>query len=335
MKPSSRPMMSSWEIPPRLVWKDLPGSRQMLWRRPLASVRRTHSPGCQRSAAYAGPVVGRRRPGYVVHLRAPSSKARSTSTVASTPKMEPSPRRGRTPRRACATWPGPGPRPRCRPAAPGPSSRVRATELTGTQARRSSGVASSAASLTMPLSRSSPAWTTIAPASALLRPAYGLGDGQVVGDGDHPAGERARLECGQPPAHAGADHRGGRPGPQERGDDHRHHEVEDVGPGGRRTRASGSDGQNSTDGDHASAPRRRRWCRGACCRSASRRTPRAPDRRRAAGPGTRLSTPTTRLAHGETADGEAEQAVGGDQRAAARTASADRRSRSADRRPRP
>ena len=40
----------------------------------------------------------------------------------------------------------------------------RATELTGTQARRSSGVASRAASLTMPLRRSSPAWTTIAPA---------------------------------------------------------------------------------------------------------------------------------------------------------------------------
>ena len=41
---------------------------------------------------------------------------------------------------------------------------VRDTELTGTQARRSSGVASRAASLTTPLSRSSPAWTTIAPA---------------------------------------------------------------------------------------------------------------------------------------------------------------------------
>ena len=45
-----------------------------------------------------------------------------------------------------------------------PSSMVRETELTGTQARRSSGVASSAVSLTTPLSRSSPAWMTIAPA---------------------------------------------------------------------------------------------------------------------------------------------------------------------------
>ena len=41
-----------------------------------------------------------------------------------------------------------------------PASIDRATELTGTHARRSSGVASRAVSLTMPLSRSSPTCTT-------------------------------------------------------------------------------------------------------------------------------------------------------------------------------
>ena len=45
-----------------------------------------------------------------------------------------------------------------------PSSTLRMTELTGTHARRSSGVASSAVSLTTPVSRSSPACTMIAPA---------------------------------------------------------------------------------------------------------------------------------------------------------------------------
>src|SRR4029079_13127129 len=44
LKPSSRPIRSSWAIAPLFVKNCLPASRQMLCRRPLASVSRTHSP---------------------------------------------------------------------------------------------------------------------------------------------------------------------------------------------------------------------------------------------------------------------------------------------------
>src|SRR5215212_2303667 len=44
VNPSSRPISSSWSKWPRLEKKRFPGSRQMLCRRPLLSVSRTHSP---------------------------------------------------------------------------------------------------------------------------------------------------------------------------------------------------------------------------------------------------------------------------------------------------
>src|SRR5688572_27589477 len=44
VNPSSRPISSSCSKWPRLEKKRLPGSRQMLCRRPLVSTSRTHSP---------------------------------------------------------------------------------------------------------------------------------------------------------------------------------------------------------------------------------------------------------------------------------------------------
>src|SRR3954451_13159207 len=44
LNPSRRPIRSSWSIDPRLVKNCLPACRQMLCRRPLVSVSRTHSP---------------------------------------------------------------------------------------------------------------------------------------------------------------------------------------------------------------------------------------------------------------------------------------------------
>ena len=44
VKPSSRPIRSSWSRWPLLEKNRLPGSRQKLCRRPLLSTRRTHSP---------------------------------------------------------------------------------------------------------------------------------------------------------------------------------------------------------------------------------------------------------------------------------------------------
>src|SRR4051812_26011186 len=45
VNPSSRPISSSCSRWPLLEKKRLPGSRQKLWRRPLPSTSRTHSPG--------------------------------------------------------------------------------------------------------------------------------------------------------------------------------------------------------------------------------------------------------------------------------------------------
>src|SRR3954463_2071107 len=45
LKPSGRPIRSSWSIEPRLVKNCLPSTSWMLWRRPLVSVSRIPSPG--------------------------------------------------------------------------------------------------------------------------------------------------------------------------------------------------------------------------------------------------------------------------------------------------
>ena len=96
VNPSSRPISSSWSRWPLLEKNRLPGSRQKLWRRPLPSTSRTHSPA--RSGPRCTPdhcnVVGESlssaTPGtYSRDRRAPQSgtarKARSTSAVVSTP----------------------------------------------------------------------------------------------------------------------------------------------------------------------------------------------------------------------------------------------------------
>ena len=102
-----------------------------------------------------------------------------------------------------------------RPAGSGPSSSVRATVETATQGRRSSGVASSAASLTRPTGRPLPVTVTMAAGLGLARAADGLGERQVVGDGEGTAGQVAGDQGGSRRRSRGRRDRGGGAGPEE------------------------------------------------------------------------------------------------------------------------
>ena len=292
----------------------------MLWRRPLASVSRTHSPGC------SGP---RRTPDQVVSAdmrctlsraargapaaQTPAAKARSTSAVTSTPKTLPSRVEEEVLRRpGPAASPGSAPRRTMSAGSARPGSRVRATALTGSQGRRSSGVASTRR-LVDDRRSGVPGRVEHHDAAGLLLlgAAYGLGERQVVGDRERPAGQRrgpaATAAGGGPradmidavaPLHRNA------------GDHEREHVVGDVG---RRAAARTAE----RTGRPAPARRATRppqpativpWCGLPVTFQTTARSTRPPS---SGSPGTRLSTPTTRLAPARPADGQPEQAVGG------------------------
>src|SRR6185436_10227858 len=99
-----------------------------------------------------------------------------------------------------------------------PSSTLRATWLTASQGRRSAGTASSAISLTMPVTRPSPVWVAIPPAAASCARRT-ASDREVLGDHDHPAGEQPGLDRGHPPAEPRLHERRAGTAPQERRDD--------------------------------------------------------------------------------------------------------------------
>ena len=307
MKPSSRPISSSCSKWPRLEKNRLPGSRQMLWRRPLLSVSRTHSP------ARSGP---RWTPDQasgatsVEHARHPRRAPRSRLSGAVLAERLVDVGGGRA-RRRSSRRPRPGGTPcagvrliariRSSPtivdrAARVPRSRVRATVETATHGRRSSGVASSAASLTTPIGRAGAGDGHDAAGLGLLRAAYGLGERQVVGDGEGTPGQVAGHQGGQPAPEPGRRHGGGGAGPEEQRDDEREDEVDDVGLRRRASRSMQQRPAQDRDGGDPAAPAGDDGAAVGVCRSTPQ-TPALSTRPPSSGsPGTRLRTPTSRLA---------------------------------------
>ena len=84
-------------------------------------------------------------------------------------------------------------------------------------------------------------------------PADGLGERQVVGHGERPAGQPSGDQCGQLAARLGRGERrrGGRP--EEQRDHGGQHEVEDVGGGAEQPLLEQRPGQRG-DGGHAAGP---------------------------------------------------------------------------------
>ena len=263
MKPSSRPMMSSWrdaaavgvEGLPRLEADVVAAALGVGQADPLAGAAAAR--GVRRTSRASGgsPAIGTLLEG-TVHVGGGEHAADGRRR----------PRRGRTPRPGWPTWRGPGPPPRCRRAAAARPRWRAGDRVTGTHGaavlgrRQQRGLADDAAE---------PVVADVhddRPGPGLLRPAYGLADRQVVGDGDArggPAGapsatgSRRRTRALTIEAVA-PDHR-------KSGDHDGDHVVDDVGLAGRRTRAAAT-ARTAPARRHAGRPSRRRWCRGGRCR---------------------------------------------------------------------
>ena len=247
----------------------------------------------------------------------PAAKALSTSSVTSTPKMAAVARRGGgTPWPASSAWPGSAARRRGRPRTASPGSRERATALTGSQGRRSSGVASTAASLTI-AARASPARR--APRCCRpARPGRGARPRRAAGRAGTASVRRASVRAcsdGQPAAYPRGHDRGrGAPLHRKLAITNAKHVVGDGRPVAPSTELPAERVGQHQHGRDPAAPA---GDDGARCGlpvifQTTARSTRPPS---SGSPGTRLRTPTTRLAPARPLDGQVEQrAVGGQDR---------------------
>ena len=271
------------------MWKSLPAARVMVCSRPLGSVSWARSParnGPRRCAAPVGSLDRRRS------VNSAPGPARRRAT----PPPRGPPRPGRSTRYSLdgmgldrGEQVGAG-------QATGrirPGSSERDTEDTGTQGRRSSGVATTAASLTSPTGRPSPATTTTALAPACAGPADRLGQRHVGGHGQGRAQQSVHGEVGQPGPQPALRHRLARPRPTRR---------RRSGPPtpsrsdrARRPRPSASNSGRAKTSTATTRPAQPAATIPAVRRPVARHTPAASTRPPSRGsPGSRLKTATRR-----------------------------------------
>ena len=280
MNPSSRPIRSSWSRWPLLEKNLLPGSRQKLCRRPLPVDQPHPLARAQRPAVHAGPRLERGVARACGLAAGPAERDGVGGALVRTLPERPvhvggrqhavdasrRPRAGGTPspaRRLIA-------RTRSSPVIVGrqrePVARSpRATVETATQGRRSSGVASSAASLTTPTGRPLPVTVTMLPACGLRARRTASASGRSSGTARVRRARSRATRCGSRAADPGRRHRRGGAGPQEAGDRRRPARSRQR-PARCRARAPAAAARPAPRPRRPGRPSRRRRCRGACCR---------------------------------------------------------------------
>ena len=241
MKPSSRPIRSSWSRWPRLEKNRLPGD-QLEVVPPTLLVGQPHPlPGPQRSPVDARPGAAVRAQGQSCRLSAPPGRRgrRRRWPARRTPTRRPRRRRYSVGRLA-ADRQRSGPRRRCRPGSASPSSRVRATVETGDPGAPVLGGGEQRGLVDdADRGRRRLVTVTMLPASASWARRTASASGRSAGT-ERVRRARARpTRCGSLRRSRRRRHRRGGAGPQERPDHEGQHEVDD-GRRGRRTAAPGA-----------------------------------------------------------------------------------------------